>query len=86
MLLQDHVPFLDYSSNPRFLLNDMRPHPLTVRKLKIGIMLRKYNHPALRYSESFITAVRSTWSRPSSIAGRHCQQAPGCADPVTQAG
>ena len=38
--------------------NDMRPHPLTVRKLKLGTMLRKYNHPALRYSESFISGAK----------------------------
>jgi len=37
---------------------DMRPHPLTVRKLKLGTMLRKYNHPALRYSESFISGAK----------------------------
>ena len=36
----------------------MRPHPLTVRKLKLGTMLRKYNHPALRYSESFINGAK----------------------------
>ena len=36
----------------------MREHPLTVRKLKLGTMLRKYNHPALRYSESFISGAK----------------------------
>jgi len=25
--------------------NDMRPHPLTERKLKLGTMLRKYKPP-----------------------------------------
>jgi bifunctional non-homologous end joining protein LigD len=38
--------------------NDLRMHPLTVRKLKLGTMLRKYNHPALRYSESFVSALK----------------------------
>ena len=32
---------------------DIRPLPLVVRKLKLGTLLKRYNHGSLRYSESF---------------------------------
>jgi len=35
---------------------DLREMPLTVRKLRLGRLLRSYAHPLLRYSESFISA------------------------------
>jgi bifunctional non-homologous end joining protein LigD len=32
---------------------DMRPLPLVARKLKLGTLLKRYNHGSLRYSEGF---------------------------------
>ena len=35
---------------------DLCEMPLTVRKLKLGTILRSYGHPMLRYSEGFVSA------------------------------
>jgi bifunctional non-homologous end joining protein LigD len=37
---------------------DLCEMPLTVRKLKLGTILRGYAHPMLRYSESFISGEK----------------------------
>ena len=37
---------------------DLREIPLTVRKLRLGRLLRSYAHPMLRYGESFISVER----------------------------
>jgi bifunctional non-homologous end joining protein LigD len=37
---------------------DMRPLPLVARKLKLGTLLKRYNHGSLRYSESFRDAEK----------------------------
>jgi bifunctional non-homologous end joining protein LigD len=37
---------------------DMRPLPLVARKLKLGTLLKRYNHGSLRYSEGFSDAEK----------------------------
>jgi bifunctional non-homologous end joining protein LigD len=37
---------------------DLRALPLTARKTKLGSLLRRYNHAALRYSDSFFDGTK----------------------------